>query len=127
MLVNGDAHALRRLFLILIDNAVKYTPSGGRVLIALKANGNDAVVQVRDTGIGISQEDLPAIFERFYRADKARSRESGAGLGLSIAWWIAEVHRASIHVESVPGEGSTFEVRMRIHQELRGPYSRSDE
>lgn len=127
MLVNGDAHALRRLFLILIDNAVKYTPSGGRVLIALKANGNDAVVQVRDTGIGISQEDLPAIFERFYRADKARSRESGAGLGLSIAWWIAEVHRASIHVESVPGEGSTFEVRIPVHQEIPGPYSRSDE
>ena len=120
ILVNCDTHALRRLFLILIDNAVKYTPAGGRVSIALKANGNDAFAQVRDTGIGISQEDLPFIFERFYRADKARSRESGVGLGLSIARWIAEAHRAEILVESVVGQGSTFEVRIPLHQEIPG-------
>ena len=118
--VYGDPHALRRLFLILIDNAVKYTPTGGRVSIALRATGNDAVVQVRDTGIGISQEDLPFIFERFYRADKARSRETGAGLGLSIARWIAEAHRAEILVESAVGQGSTFEVRIPLLQEIRG-------
>ncbi len=122
ILVNGDAYALRRLFLILIDNAVKYTPTGGRVSIALKANGNDAFAQVCDTGIGISQEDLPFIFERFYRADKARSRESGAGLGLSIARWIAEAHRAEILVESVVGHGSTFEVRIPLHQEIGGSF-----
>jgi heavy metal sensor kinase len=120
VLVNGDALALRRLFLILIDNAVKYTPAGGRVFIALHTDGTDAAVKVEDTGIGISQEDLPAIFERFYRADKARSRESGAGLGLSIARWIAEAHRAVIVVESVVGQGSTFQVRVPLHREIRG-------
>jgi len=108
------------LFLILIDNAVKYTPTGGRVFIGLNTNGNAAVAKVQDTGIGISQEDLPVIFERFYRADKARSRESGAGLGLSIARWIAEAHHAQILVESVVGQGSTFEVRIPLHQEIRG-------
>jgi heavy metal sensor kinase len=120
VLVNGDPHALRRLFLILIDNAVKYTPTNGRVSIALTTNDNGAVVQVRDTGIGISQEDLPFIFERFYRADKARSRETGTGLGLSIARWIVEAHHASVRAESVPGKGSTFVVRMPMHQEVRG-------
>ena len=120
ILVNGDAHALRRLFLILIDNAVKYTPTGGRVFIGLNTNENDAVATVRDNGIGISQEDLPVIFERFYRADKARSRESGAGLGLSIARWIAEGHHAEILVESVVGQGSTFKVRIPLHREIRG-------
>jgi len=120
ILVNGDSHALRRLFLILIDNAVKYTPTGGRVFIGLNTNGNDAVARVQDTGIGISQEDLPVIFERFYRADKARSREPGAGLGLSIGRWIAEAHRAEILVKSVVGQGSTFEVRIPLHQEIRG-------
>jgi len=120
IVVDGEAPALRRLFLILIDNAVKYTPTGGRVFISLNTNGNAAVAKVQDTGIGISQEDLPVIFERFYRADKARSRESGAGLGLSIARWIAEAHRAEILVESVVGQGSTFQVRIPLHQEIRG-------
>jgi heavy metal sensor kinase len=114
ILVSGDAHALRRLFIILIDNAVKYTPSGGRVFIALNASGDDAVAEFRDSGIGISEEDLPFIFERFYRADKARSGETGAGLGLSIARWIAEAHRGSIRVESVVGRGSTFEIRIPV-------------
>jgi signal transduction histidine kinase len=99
--------------------------TGGRVSITLKASDNEAVAQVRDTGIGISQEDLPFIFERFYRADKARSREGGAGLGLSIAKWIAEVHRASIHVDSVVGQGSTFEVRLPLHRGARVPFSTS--
>jgi len=120
IVVDGDAPALRRLFLILIDNAVKYTPTGGRVFVSLNTNGNAAVAKVQDTGIGMSQEDLPVIFERFYRADKARSRESGAGLGLSIARWIAKAHRAEILVESVVGQGSTFEVRIPLHQEIRG-------
>src|SRR5256712_7407857 len=84
ILVNGDSHALRRLFLILIDNAVKYTPTGGRVFIGLNTTGNDAVATVQDTGIGISQEDLPVIFERVYRPGKARSPEPGDGLALSI-------------------------------------------
>jgi heavy metal sensor kinase len=109
--VTADLHALRRVFLILIDNAVKYTPAGGRVLITLHENGNEVLIEVQDNGVGIAGEDLPAIFERFYRADKARSKEPGAGLGLSIARWIVESHRASIDVESMVGEGSTFRVR----------------
>src|SRR5207247_9214103 len=109
ILVNADAHALRRLFLILIDNAIKYTMPGGRIAIDLQSDGNSAVVRVRDTGIGISPEDLPFIFERFYRADKARSPEAGgAGLGLSIGRWIAEAHGASIELASTSGEGTTF-------------------
>jgi signal transduction histidine kinase len=114
ILVSGDPHALRRLFLILIDNAVKYTPANGQVSITLHRNGNDVAAKVRDTGIGIAHEDLPLIFERFYRADKARSRESGVGLGLSIARWVADAHRGSIRVESVVGHGSIFEVRIPI-------------
>ena len=125
ILVNGDPDVLRRLFLILIDNAVKYTPLSGRVSITLKTSGSDVIVQVRDTGIGISNQDLPFIFERFYRADKARSRESGAGLGLSIARWIANAHRASVHVDSRAGEGSTFEVRLPIYRETHAPVSKS--
>jgi heavy metal sensor kinase len=115
--VDGDPHALRRLFLILIDNAVKYTTPGGTVSITLTRNGARVIVQVRDTGIGISKEDLPFIFERFYRADKARSQESGAGLGLSIARWIVDAHHGSIRVESVVGQGSIFEVNMPVSNE----------
>jgi heavy metal sensor kinase len=101
----GDPTAMRRLLLILLDNAIKYTPSGGRVTVAL----NDSTVEIIDTGIGISAEDLPHIFERFYRADKARSRDiGGAGLGLSLAKWIAEAHGATITAESNPGGGSKF-------------------
>jgi len=115
ILVNADAHALRRLFLILIDNAIKYTMPGGRIAIDLQSDANRAVMTVRDTGIGIANEDLPFIFERFYRADKARSREAGgAGLGLSIGRWIAEAHGGSIHVVSTSSEGTTFEVRIPL-------------
>ena len=113
--VKADAHALRRLFLILIDNAIKYTPTSGRVDIVLRQEDGFAVGEVRDTGIGIAPEDLPNIFERFYRADKARSRESGGvGLGLSIGRWIAEAHGGTIDVRSSPGSGSTFRVRLPL-------------
>lgn len=113
ILVRGDPRALERLFVILIDNAVRYTPDGGRVRVEVKAAHDAAVVTVADTGIGIPPEEIPLIFERFYRVDPARSRDvGGAGLGLSIARWIAEAHRASIHVDSTPGQGSVFEVRI---------------
>ena len=103
--LHGDAAAMRRLLLILLDNAIKYTPNGGSVTIAM----NRSAIEITDSGIGISAEDLPHIFERFYRADKARSRDSGgAGLGLSLAKWIAEAHGASISVESRAGVGSKF-------------------
>jgi heavy metal sensor kinase len=113
--IEADAHALGRLFLILIDNAVKYTPPGGRVEVAVKDEDGFALGVVRDTGIGIADEDLPHVFERFYRADKARSRESGGvGLGLSIGRWIAEAHAGTIEVQSSLGQGSVFQVRLPL-------------
>ena len=117
--VSGDSQALRRLFLILLDNAVKFTPPGGRVNVSMNVHRSSgqcmAVVEVRDTGVGISPEDLPHIFERFYRSAKDRSRQTGgAGLGLSIAQWITEKHAGHIEVQSRPGEGSLFRVRLPV-------------
>ncbi len=113
--VLADAPALRRALLILIDNAVKYTPAGGAVRVQLTKEDGFATASVSDTGIGIAKEDIAQVFGRFWRADKARSREQGgAGLGLSIAKWIAEAHNGSITAESVPGEGSTFRIRVPI-------------
>jgi heavy metal sensor kinase len=113
--IQGDASSLRRLFLILIDNAVKYTPANGNVAVSLQRNDGYAIAQVRDTGIGIAETDLPNVFERFYRADKARTRESGGvGLGLSIGRWITEVHAGTIEVQSSPGRGSMFQIRLPI-------------
>ena len=117
LFVEGDSHALQRLFLILIDNAVKYTKSGGSITVGLKRNDDSVIAEFRDTGIGISGGDLPNIFDRFYRADKARSREfGGVGLGLSIARWVAEAHRGSVEVQSTPGSGSVFRVRLPLLQ-----------
>jgi len=117
LLVTGDSHVLRRLFLILIDNAVKYTPPGGSVTLGLRRSNDSAIAEFRDTGIGVSAEDLPHIFDRFYRADKARSREfGGVGLGLSIARWVAEVHGGSIEVQSTPAAGSVFRVRLPLQR-----------
>jgi heavy metal sensor kinase len=115
VLVKADAHALRRLLLILIDNAIKYTPTGGRVEVLVSTDNGSALAAVRDTGIGIATEDLPNVFERFYRADKARSRQSGGvGLGLSIGSWIAEAHAGAIEVQSTLGQGSIFQVRLPL-------------
>jgi heavy metal sensor kinase len=115
MWIQGDAGSLRRLFLILIDNAVKYTPASGQIEVSLQRNDGFAVAQVRDNGIGIAEADLPNVFERFYRADKARTRESGGvGLGLSIGRWITEVHAGTIEVHSSPGRGSIFQIRLPI-------------
>lgn len=106
--VLGNSDLLRRLLLILGDNAVKYTPPGGRITLSLTVCDRDIRVEVRDTGGGIAPEDLPHIFERFYRADKARQRAGGAGLGLSIADWIARVHHARIEVTSKMDAGTSF-------------------
>jgi heavy metal sensor kinase len=117
MWIRGDASSLRRLFLILIDNAVKYTPANGQVEVSLQRNNGYAIAQVRDTGIGIAENDLSNVFERFYRADKARTRElGGVGLGLSIGRWITEVHSGTIEVQSAPGRGSVFQIRLPITQ-----------
>jgi heavy metal sensor kinase len=109
--VNGDRDALRRLFLILLDNAVKYTPAGGSMAVAVGAENGHVVGTVRDTGIGIAPEHLPHVFDRFYRADRARSRtDGGAGLGLAIGRWIAEIHGGRLRVDSEPQRGSSFHV-----------------
>ncbi len=115
LFVSADGGKLRQVFLNLIDNAVKYTPSGGMISIAIHREGNWAEVRVRDTGIGIEREHVRKIFDRFYRVDKARSRElGGAGLGLSIVQWIIQIHNGTISVESEPGQGSTFIVRLPL-------------
>jgi two-component system, OmpR family, sensor kinase len=111
----GDKGRLRQLFLNLVDNAVKYTAPGGTVTLALEQKGNAAVFEVTDTGIGIPEGELGKIFDRFYRIDKARSRElGGTGLGLSIAKWIAELHRGTISVKSELQKGSTFTVMLPV-------------
>ena len=107
--VRGDRASLRRLIWTLVDNAIKYTPDGGRVEILLEGNDTQIRLRVRDTGIGIPAHLLPRVFERFFRADPARS-EIGTGLGLAIAKWIADVHQADLAVESEPGAGSVFTV-----------------
>lgn len=107
--IRADENLLLQLVLNLLDNAIKYTPSGGQVTVGWRVNGNQVELQFRDTGIGIAQEHLPYLFDRFYRVDKARSRaEPGAGLGLAISSWVAEAHGGSIRVESTLGKGSVF-------------------
>jgi heavy metal sensor kinase len=110
--VMGDADRLKQLLLNLVDNAIKYTPAGGEIRLSLYHEQGWVQVAVSDTGIGILPEDLPHIFERFYRTDKARLR-GGTGLGLSIAKWIAEAHGGHLTVESEVGKGSTFTVWLR--------------
>jgi heavy metal sensor kinase len=111
--IDADAAAIERVFLIFIDNAVKYTHPGGRISLRCQKSPDAALIEIRDTGIGVSDKDLPHIFERFYRADPARSREQGGvGLGLSIANWIVEKHGGAIRVESTPGMGSVFQVHL---------------
>ena len=113
--VRADAFAMDRLFSILVDNAVKYTPSGGRCEIILTRQHQVAHIEVKDTGIGIPESELETIFERFRRTDRSRSRETrGAGLGLAIARWIAQVHGGSITAESTLGAGSIFHIRLPV-------------
>lgn len=112
LLLEGDKQSLRRLLLILIDNAIKFTPPGGSISVITRRTNDTLVLKVRDTGPGIDPQDLPHIFERFYRSDHGRSRNTGgAGLGLAIAQAIAADHTATIQVESNLEEGSTFIVR----------------
>jgi len=100
---------------ILLDNAFKYTPAPGTVHLLLERKNDRVVITVRDSGVGIAAEEQSKIFERFYRVDKARSREmGGAGLGLSIAEWIVRQHRGTIEVQSNLGQGSVFRVELPL-------------
>ena len=115
--VAGDADRLKQAVVALVDNALKYTPPEGSVSLSLAVNDAWAVIEVRDTGIGIAPSDQPHIFERFYRADLARSRDQdSSGLGLAIAQSIVQEHRGIITVESTPGEGSTFTLRLPLNE-----------
>ena len=112
----GDRVRLRQLFLNLIDNAIKYTPDGGSVTLSVEQQNGSAVFRVEDTGVGIPKDEQGKIFDRFYRVDKARSREQGgSGLGLSIAQWIAGLHRGTITVESDVNRGSIFTVNLPLN------------
>jgi len=110
----ADPALVRRLLLIVLDNAIKFTPSGGRVRLDVSAQDGQAAVVVSDTGIGIPAEQLPHVFERFYRGDPARREAEGAGLGLAIARWIADVHGARIDVGSQPGVGTRVTLRFPL-------------
>ncbi len=125
--VLGDPGQLKQLALILLDNAIKYTPSGGKIRLSVTRNGDRAAFSIADNGIGIDPDDRQHIFERFYRADRARERDThGSGLGLSIAKWIADAHKGEISVMSQPGQGSTFTLLLpavRRVEERTGPTS----
>jgi signal transduction histidine kinase len=115
VVIRGDPDRLKQLFFNVIENAIKYAPADGRVLVSITRDTDAAIVKVSDTGIGISETDLPHVFERFYRADPARSRDpGGSGLGLSIVRWVAGQHGGSVDITSEPGRGTTVTVRLPV-------------
>ncbi|HNA88730.1 MAG TPA: HAMP domain-containing sensor histidine kinase [Anaerolineales bacterium] len=116
VILKGDRDRLKQVLLNLVGNAIQYTPQGGDVFLSLSKLGDQARIIVRDTGPGIPADDLPYIFERFYRAEKSRTRSktSGFGLGLSIAKWIVEQHGGQIKAESKEGQGTTFVIWLNI-------------
>jgi len=117
--VKGDKERLHQLFIILLDNAVKYTPAKGHITVVSHINHGLAHVSIQDTGIGISKKDIPFIFERFYRGDKVRTRDDGgSGLGLAIAKWIIEKHGGKIRVDSVKGEGTQFHLQLPLEKKV---------
>jgi signal transduction histidine kinase len=124
--IRGDELRLRQMFLNLISNAIKYTPEGGRLEIGLKMLEDSAVISINDSGIGIPEEHLAHIFDRFYRVDKARNRmDGGTGLGLSIVKWIVEAHGGSIQVTSEVQKGSSFSVRLPLEGPEEGKHPKS--
>jgi signal transduction histidine kinase len=113
LMVTGDRDQLRQVLVILLDNAVRYTPAGGRIHVQARPDGKDAVLTVHDTGIGIPEQALERVFERFYRGDEARNRQSGgAGLGLAIARDLVTRHAGRISVTSTEGAGTTFTIQI---------------
>ena len=123
--IEGDRTMLRQLVMILLDNSVKFTPSGGRVNVRVVNADGRPELQVQDTGPGIASEQLPHVFERFFRGDPARARSEGAGLGLSIARWIADEHGAAIGITSEQGKGTIVTVQF-FHATNGRDASRSD-
>jgi len=114
-MVKGDKKSLTEVFVILLDNAIKYSPNGTQIDVTSKSNNAVLKISICDQGIGISAKDLPHVFERFYRADKSRSQVEGYGLGLSIAKKIVEAHDGSIHAKNNRDKGSTFVVQLPVY------------
>ena len=113
--VNGDSVKLQQVVYNVIDNAIKYTPRGGEVHASISRAGKRAIIRVADTGIGIPADDLPHVFDRFYRVDKARSRATGGtGLGLSIVKQIVMLHGGTISASSEEGKGTTFTIELPL-------------
>jgi signal transduction histidine kinase len=123
--IRADESLLRRMLLNLLDNAIKYTPDFGRITVACRPSGQEYAVSIADTGIGIPAELRPRIFERFFRADKARSRSEsdggGAGLGLAISRWIAEAHRGRLELTCSDSTGSTFTAYLPVDSGTSSP------
>ncbi len=118
--LQGNADRLKQLLLILVSNAIKFTPDGGQIGLTLRHAGNEAILQVTDTGVGIEAEDIDHIFDRFYQADTSRTRvnnSGGAGLGLSIAKWIVEAHGGTIGVKSTPNVQTVFTIKLPMEPE----------
>jgi len=112
--IKGDELKLRRMFLNVVENGIKYTQPGGKVEISSSINNGYAQIDIRDNGVGIAEDDIKFVFDRFYRGDKSRKRESGSGLGLSISKWIAEIHKGTIEVQSRLSEGSLFSIKLPV-------------
>jgi len=112
-IISGDASSLTELIVIILDNAIKYSPEKSRVLISLNRQGQHLIIKIKDYGVGIKESDIPYIFNRFYRADNSRNKNKidGYGLGLSIAKQIVDLHDGTISVNSNPGEGSEFTIK----------------
>jgi two-component system phosphate regulon sensor histidine kinase PhoR len=114
--VSGDPNRIRQVIFNLVDNGIKYNRPEGSVTISLYTQDRSAIIQVKDTGIGIRTEDLPRIFDRFFRVDKSRSRQrGGSGLGLAIVKKIVEEHAGTVSAESIPGQGSSFFITLPLH------------
>jgi len=112
--LKGDELKLRRMLWNIVQNGIKYTPEGGKIEIMSYINNGFVCIDVKDNGSGIPESDIKYIFDRFYRGDKSRKRESGSGLGLSISKWIAEAHQGVIEVKSKPLEGSLFTIKLPV-------------
>lgn len=114
ILIKADKELLKQMLRIFIDNSIKYTPKGGELKLDLISNHSTIDLIIEDTGVGIAEEDLPHIFERFYRVDKSRSDKKGTGLGLSIAKWIIDYHNAKVDVKSSPGQGTKVVITLPV-------------
>jgi two-component system sensor histidine kinase CiaH len=114
----GDKERIHQLLVILLDNAMKYTEPGGEIKLICQQSPSLITIRVQDSGIGIAEEDIPKIFDRFYQSDKARTMSEGAGLGLSIASWIIDKHQGKVKVYSQLGKGTTFEITFPKNQKL---------